>query len=68
MHKRKVNVAKKKEHSQAMVVGSIQHMLDEIRAAMARCTVPEKECYEALVTEAAGWEERLRELEEDDGD
>jgi hypothetical protein len=63
-------MAKKKEHSQAMVVGSIQHMLDEIRAAMGRCTAPEKECYDALVTEAAGWKMRLEELEaeSEDGD
>ena len=44
--------------------GSVDAMLDEIRAAMARCTAPERAVYEAVCSEAEGWEMRLQELEE----
>jgi len=44
---------------------TIKKMLEEIRRIIGQCTASEKETYEALVDEAAGWEMRLEELEEE---
>lgn len=41
-------------------------MLSEIRTLLGKYTdIPEREMYEALATEAEGWEMRLEELEND---
>lgn len=48
--------------------GTIEAMLDEIRKAISRCNASEKECYEELVGEAEGWQMRLEELEDVDGE
>lgn len=46
----------------------IEIMLDKIRAAMAECDLPEKEVYEALCSEAEGWQMRLEEIEAEEDD
>ncbi len=47
---------------------TIERMLEEVRDVIARCDASEKETYEALLDEAAGWEMRLRELEAEEDD
>lgn len=41
-----------------------EQMLIEIRSLIAKCRAPEREVYEALCSEADGWEMRLQELDE----
>lgn len=46
----------------------VKMMLEKIRRVIAACNAPEKMVMEALCGEAEGWEMRLAELEDDDGD
>ena len=63
MKRKTMAKAKKKTPNEA----AIDTMLDEIRQAVGRCTVPsEREVYEALMGEAAGWEMRLGEIDAED--
>lgn len=41
-------------------------VLRDVRAAIAKSTLPERELYEALVGEAEGWRMRLEELDDED--
>ena len=43
---------------------SIQRMLDDVRRAMGQCSASEKDTLEAVLSEADGWKDRLRELDE----
>lgn len=42
-------------------------MIDKIRIIVGNCTDPELECYEALMEEADGWQMRLDELNDEEG-
>ena len=46
----------------------IKQVIDEIRKIMAKHDGPEKELYEELVAEAAGWSMRLQEIEAEEED
>lgn len=47
---------------------STKQMIEQIRTIISKCTDSEKATYEALVDEASGWEMRLEELEDEEGD
>jgi hypothetical protein len=45
---------------------NVQQMIENIRKIISQCTAPEREVFEALMSEADGWEMRLQELKEEE--